>query len=140
MPNRSVPPSPPAAYWWCQAGGWSGYFLVNVFTSVGFVTPSWRLVSGYLFLSVLGVFLSHGYRAFILRRGWIDLPVPKLIPRALAIDFLLAVILVALVTLYFFILPPTGHSYGEHGRVAVIATWGVFIFNGFIIFTSAAAS
>ncbi len=135
MPHRSTPPRPPAAYWWCQAGGWGGYFLVNAFTSAGFVTPSWRLASGYLFLSVLGVFLSHGYRAFILRRGWIDLPVPKLIPRAIATNFILAVVLVALVTLYFFVVPPPGHGYGAHGRVALIATWGVFIFNDFIIFT-----
>ncbi|HEY1770842.1 MAG TPA: histidine kinase [Chthoniobacterales bacterium] len=135
MQNRSTPPRPRAAYWWCQVAGWGAFFLVNIFTSESFLSPSWRLTTGYLFLSALGVLLSHGYRAFLLRRGWLELPVPKLIPRAVAVNLLLAVVLVALVTLYFTILPPSGQWYGKHGLTALFATWAVFVFNSFIIFT-----
>ncbi len=133
MSKRSTPPRPPAAYWWCQAGGWGGYFLINTFTSQGFLTLSWRLVSGYALLSILGILLTHAFRSFFLRRQWLDLPIPKVIPRVVAADFLLALLLVALVTVYFFAVPPRGPSYGPHSLTALVATWVVFVFNDFII-------
>ncbi len=135
MKNRSTPPRPPAAYWWCQVAGWGVYFIVNVFTSQGFVTLSWQLVSGYFVLSLLGILFTHGLRGFLLRRGWLELPLPKLIPRVVISNFILALFLVGLVTLYFIAVPPRGHSYGNHGLTALVATWVVFVFNDFIILT-----
>lgn len=135
MKNRSKPPRAPAAYWWCQAGGWGAYLLVNIFTSQGFVSPSWRLMSGYVFMSAAGILLTHGLRAFLFRRGWMKLPIGKLIPRVIAANLLLAVLLVALVTLYYWIVPPSGTSFVSHGRMAIVATWFVFVFNSFVILT-----
>ncbi len=135
MQNRSTPPRPPAAYWWCQVAGWGGYFLVNTFTSQGFLTLSWRLASGYAVLSLFGILLTHGFRSFLLRRGWLDLPIPQVVPRVLAVNLALALLLVGIVTVYFLAVPPAGTSFGAHGLTAVIATWFIFVFNDFIIFT-----
>lgn len=135
MNNRSTPPRPPTAYWWCQVGGWGAFFLLNVFTSQGFLPLSWRLASGYLVLSALGILLTHGFRAFPLRRGWIELSIKRLIPRVIVANLLLAIGLVVVVTFYFIAVPPAGHSYGSHGRAALIATWFVFVLNDFVILT-----
>lgn len=127
-------PRPPTAYWWCQVTGWGAYFLVNVLTSQGFLSFSWRLVSGYAVLSLLGVLFTHGFRSFILRRGWLDLPVARLLPRLALADLVLAVLLVALVTIYFLLVPPAVHSFAPRNRTALFATGFVFVFNDFIIF------
>jgi hypothetical protein len=135
MKDRSTPPRPRTAYWLCQAGGWGAFFLVNTFTSQGFLTLSWRLVSGYLFLSVCGILLTHGFRSFLWRRGWIELPIPRIVPRVIATNLILAIALVALVFAYFIILPPGGPAYTARGSTALLATIVVFIFNDFIILT-----
>ncbi len=134
MPARPTP-RPPATYWCCQLAGWGGYFLINVFTSQGFVSLSWRLASGYVVLSLLGILFTHWFRGFLLRRGWVELPISALIPRVVVVNSLLALLLVGLVTAYFLALPLSGYSYGAHGRTALIATWVVFVFNDFIILT-----
>ncbi|HEX3818242.1 MAG TPA: histidine kinase [Chthoniobacterales bacterium] len=135
MNHRSTLSRPPAAYWWCQAGGWGAYLLVNVFTSQGFLSLSWRLVSGYLFMSVVGILLTHWFRAFLLRRRWLELPVGKVIPRVVAANLFLAITLVVIVTLYYCVLPPSGPNILARPRMAIVATWFVFIFNDFIILT-----
>ncbi len=128
-------PRPRPAYWWCQAGGWGAFFLVNTFTSQGFLTLSWRLVSGYAFLSVCGILLTHGFRSFLWRRGWIELPIRRLVPRVIAANLILALALVALVFAYFTVVPPEGHLYTAHGFTAFFATLVIFVFNDFIILT-----
>jgi two-component system, LytTR family, sensor kinase len=135
MKDRSALPRPPAAYWLCQVLGWGGYFAVNVVTSQGFLTLSWHLVSGYAVLSLLGIFLTHGFRGFLLRRRWLELPIPRVVLRVVVANFLLALLLVALVSAYFLVVPPQGHTYAAHGLSALIATWVIFVFNDFIILT-----
>ncbi|MGI8890133.1 MAG: sensor histidine kinase [Chthoniobacterales bacterium] len=135
MPERSTPPRPPALYWVCQASGWGAFFLLNFFTSKGFITPSWQLTSGYALLSVSGILLSHGFRSFLLRRGWLELPISRLLPRVVGVNLLLAVILVAIVTVFFIFVPPRGGTGFDHGPAAYRAALVIFTFNDFIIFT-----
>ena len=135
MTDRRHLPRPPAAYWWCQAGGWGLFFLVNTFTSTGFATLNWRLVSGYLVLSVAGVLFTHGFRRFIIRRGWLTLPVPKVIPRVLLVDLLLAVAIVAVVLVYFLFVPPGDTGAHRQTGAAMLVMLFIFVFNDFIILT-----
>ncbi len=128
-------PRPRAAYWWCQVGGWGAFLLVNIFTSQGFLAFSWSVTAGYVLLSASGILLTHLLRSYLLRHGWIDLPIAKLIPRLAFANFLLAIVLVAIVAGYFCLNPPVGHSFGGHGSLALVATLFVFIFNDFIILT-----
>lgn len=135
MKNHSTPPRPRAAYWWCQVAGWGVYFLVNVFIARSFFTIGWRLVSGYVFLSLLGILFTHGFRFFLLRRDWLALPVPKLLPRVLTTNLLLAFALVSCVGTYFSVLPPEGPSLVHQTPAAHTSMFFVFVFNSFIIFT-----
>ena len=71
-------------YWWLQIGGWSIYiltaFLLNQFRGVPInFTLFISLFSAFL----LGVGLSHAYREFIIKHGWINLNILGLIPRVL---------------------------------------------------------
>lgn len=135
MKDRSTPPRPRPAYWWCQVAGWGVYFLVNVFIGQIYFTPNWRLISGYLFLSLLGIFFTHAFRFFLLRRGWLTLPVPKLLPRVLGVNLLLAVALVFCVGVYFSVLPPSSPSFVSKTPAVQAPMFFVFVFNSFIIFT-----
>ncbi len=135
MNNRPTPPRPPALYWVCQVGGWGAFFLLNVLTSQGFITFSWQLASGYALLSISGILLSHSFRAFLLRKGWIELPISRLLPRVAAVNLLLAVTLVTIVSVYFIFVPPLGRPYLDHGPAAYRAALVIFTFNDFIIFT-----
>jgi Histidine kinase len=126
---------PRPAYWWCQAGGWGGFFLINTFTSQGFLPLSWQLVSGYAALSLCGILLTHSFRAFVLRRRWLELPITRLIPRVVAVNLLLALVLVLTVTGYFALFPPRGPSFGTRGPTALLATLCIFVFNNFVILT-----
>ena len=135
MKKRPTLRRPRPAYWWCQAGGWGGFPLVNIFTSQGFVPLSWQLASGYVVLSLSGILVTHAFRAFLLRRRWIELPITKLVPRVVATNLILAIVLVLIISAYFTLVPPRGTSYGTHGTIASIATTVIFVFNDFIILT-----
>src|SRR3954447_20070150 len=119
MNKRPTLRRPRPAYWWCQAGGWGGFLLVNTFTSQGFLPFSWQLASGYFVLSLSGIFLTHAFRAFLLRRHWIELPMRQLVPRMIAANLILAIVLVLIVTAYFALVPPRGPSYGTRGTTAL---------------------
>jgi sensor histidine kinase YesM len=70
-------------YWLCQIGGWLFFNIIEI--------VSYGDIFGYnklLFLNgiinfVVGVFITHGYRMFLIRVGWLSLPLSKLIFRGL---------------------------------------------------------
>ncbi len=135
MQNRSTPPRPPAAYWWCQAGGWGVFFLFTIVTSKGYGAFSGNTVAGYFLLCCCGVVLTHVLRGIVLRRGWIDLPIAKLLPRLIGANLLLAVILVAVVWIFFILFPPPHRVSWLGDPEATIAIAAAFVFNDFVILT-----
>lgn len=70
-------------YWLCQIGGWLFFNTLEII--------SYGDVFGYnklLFLNgtvnfLLGVLITHAYRMFLIRVGWLSLPLSRLIPRGL---------------------------------------------------------
>ncbi|MES2689011.1 MAG: hypothetical protein V4658_01325, partial [Bacteroidota bacterium] len=83
-------------YWICQVGGWL------MFT--GMELTSYLLLYGYreaLLLNVvvnffLGIGITHAYRLFLIRTGWLNLPLYKIIPRGLVGVFVMSSILTAI--------------------------------------------
>lgn len=135
MNNRSTLPRPPASYWWCQVGGWSAFLLLNVATTQAFNPVTGRVLASFVWISAFGICLTHGLRALILRRGWIELPIARLIPRVLGTNLLLACLLVSSVWLYFTLVPqPAVGDWAKTGRTLAAANF-VFVFNDFIILT-----
>ena len=106
MNNRSKPPRPPAAYWWCQAGGWGVFFLFAVFTSKGYTAFSWNTVGGYFLLGSGGFLLTHTLPRILLRHRAIELPLAKLLTPLPGANRLLPTLLVATRWWPLPILPP----------------------------------
>ena len=135
MKNRSKPPRPPAAYWWCQVGGWGAIFLFFVGTSKGYTAFNWTVVGGYFLFSACGLLATHLLRGLVLRRAWMDEPVGRLLPRIIALNLGLALFLVAVVWTYFSILPPPGRPPWLNSLGATAAIAAGFVFNDFVILT-----
>ena len=72
------------SYWICQLSGWTLYscfhFYVN---SVGYIDSFYEAALYCLLLILSGVLLTFLYRAIILRLGWLNLPLRRLLPRVL---------------------------------------------------------
>ena len=79
-------------YWLCQITGWSLYTAVSILIQVSFNTyPVSRLPIPVVICGI-GFLLSHLFRLFIKRRGWLRLPLPSLIPRVIVACVSLALI------------------------------------------------
>jgi two-component system, LytTR family, sensor kinase len=74
-------------YWFCQLGGWSLYasVIISLFAPradsrqrLAYMILSWVLTCG------IGFSLTHLFRLFIKRSGWVSLRLPSLIPRIIA--------------------------------------------------------
>jgi sensor histidine kinase YesM len=80
-----MPKSGSKYYWWCQIGGWAFLALVIVlsaFTSFEQKITD-KLIYYTLILATSGLISTHIFREVIRRRGWIQLPVEKALPKFL---------------------------------------------------------
>ncbi|MFD2366705.1 sensor histidine kinase [Pseudoduganella sp. GCM10020061] len=60
-------------YWLCQLAGWGGLAVFSVLTSIQDMNEeAFRFALAKTSCMVSGLFLSHLWRQFLLRRGWID--------------------------------------------------------------------
>ena len=57
-------------YWTLQAFGWTAFLFVNLAITAGFTGIETISVVGYINVSVVGLFTSHGIRGFIIRGDW----------------------------------------------------------------------
>jgi hypothetical protein len=79
------------AYWTCQIAGWS---LVS---GISLLLVNWKAQEGWdvllnQVLSVgLGVGLTHAFRAYAQRAGWLDLSLKRLAPRVISAALVLSV-------------------------------------------------
>lgn len=122
-------------YWCCQAAGWGGYFVVSIVASQSFTKLSFRIVVFYLFLGIGGILLTHGFRAYLRWNGWIELPLQRLLPRVLAANLLMSLILVGAGFLYSRFLPLKLNMGPHRDPISLLATVFLFVFNDFIILT-----
>lgn len=104
-PEPSVPELPlprhTRLYVACQTAGWGLWTLVYIglVLAQGEVTingevlhrqPLAKDIAMIVALNSIGLLLTHGYRAFLRRRGWVRLPWLALLPRILAAVLVLA--------------------------------------------------
>jgi Putative regulator of cell autolysis len=80
------------AYWICQFGGWGLYGLL---TAVVFgLQVGWNvhLVTNTASAMVVGIGVTHAFRAFVHRTGWTDRALKTLVPRIIAACLVLALL------------------------------------------------
>lgn len=99
-------------YWACQLAGWLPYAALNSVYAVGVLHGGAPAVVFCLWLSAVGLALSHALRNQIRARGWAGLPLLGLAPRLLATGAVLGLLCNAIVTL-----PPLLLGYESSRRV-----------------------
>lgn len=80
-------------YWICQIGGWFTYGLLNLFVFALAdepVTP--KRILGYFLLTVIYIMVTHGYRYFIIRWGWLKIISLRLIPKVIGTIIFLSIV------------------------------------------------
>lgn len=116
-------------YWTCQVAGWGVYAVINLLLGFVFGQVSGMAVASVGVLSGAGLALSHAYRAFVQRRGWVRLSLGRLVPRVLAASLMLSLTLNVLMRMVYR-LPFWGEAASSYGAGITL----VFVFNLSIIF------
>jgi two-component system LytT family sensor kinase len=69
-------------YYKAQLIGWSVYILIaTVFLIAGENQISFKIIGGIYLVFLLGLVISHLYRALIIKSGWLDKDIFSLVPR-----------------------------------------------------------
>ncbi|MGI9545242.1 MAG: sensor histidine kinase [Cyclobacteriaceae bacterium] len=80
-------------YWICQVGGWLTYALLNLFVFALTEEPvTLNRILGHFLLAVIYIMITHGYRYYIIRWGWLKIISLRLIPKVLGTIVLLSII------------------------------------------------
>lgn len=79
-------------YWYCQGFGWSMYTLVSVGFSSLYGSPKLHATLFNIAVSLVGLALTHGYRFFIKRRGWLNLNIGQIILRVVPACLLIGLV------------------------------------------------
>jgi signal transduction histidine kinase len=82
-------------YWKCQILGWSLYGLVSASIPMLFGGLRWPVVGRVALGAVLGLVLTDQLRRHIRRRGWLRLPLRRLLPRITGASLAVAALMVA---------------------------------------------
>ncbi len=77
LPSSEPPVAPPLraslAYWICQLAGWGLTAVINTLQSTSFVPDNVPTMAAiYIWAALSGLLLSHRWRSFLHRRGWLS--------------------------------------------------------------------
>lgn len=79
-------------YWICQIGGWSLYGFINLFLFATARPLSPSIVVGQVVQTAFYILITHFLRLVMIRRNWLGMPWPKLIPKVVLSTFLLGIV------------------------------------------------
>jgi signal transduction histidine kinase len=79
------------AYWICQIGGWSLVCGISLLLVNWKAQEGWEILLNQGLSVALGVGLTHAFRAYVHRAGWLDLPLKWLAPRVVGAAMVLSV-------------------------------------------------
>lgn len=64
-------------YWWCQILGWGAYAFLYIFFGYFFGRMDMMMVKYVLSVVAIGILITHGFRAIIVKFKWIEMPFEK---------------------------------------------------------------
>ena len=70
-------------YWLCQIGGWTAFVLYSIWAYSFVINFTEKVFLNALLNIVLGITVTDYYRSLVLQKGWLQLPINRLIPRIL---------------------------------------------------------
>lgn len=80
-------------YWFCQLGGWFLFTFLEITSYSTLDGFRWSLVANGFINFILGIAVTHIYRLFLIRTGWLNLPLYKIIPRGMMAVIVMSLIL-----------------------------------------------
>jgi LytS/YehU family sensor histidine kinase len=83
-------------YWICQIGGWFIFITMELTSYVRIDGFKSALLVNALVNFVLGITVTHFYRLFAIKQGWLNYPLYKILPRVIASVFVMVSILTAI--------------------------------------------
>ena len=123
-------------YLLCQVLGWYGHAGANILLTAVGSRVTLNGVAVYLYAALVGILCSHGLRAVIQRRHWLDLPPLRALPRVLAASIVAGCAITAVVTLAW----PLAFGWralrqaGFAWIPAVVAIWSITVFVWMMIY------
>ena len=91
-------------YWLSQICGWSLFVLVNLIIISNYEDIPLERIIIWVILGFLGIMITHFLRLVIRKKGWLDLPLKKIIPRVLISSLIAAISIYILTTCFSIIL------------------------------------
>ena len=119
-------------YWTCQLVGWSVYALMAAAIPTLYGGPRGVVVARAVVGAVLGLGLTHLLRQHIRRRGWLQLPLRRLVPRIAAASVGIAVVLMLAILPFLLRIIPLARA-GPFaavfaGHVTLLLVWsGIYL-------------
>lgn len=95
------------AYWTSQATGWTLYAAVNLIAMYSFESFTWQKAVLFIIICLVGLGSTHYLRTVIKKKGWLEYPLGKIVPRVLISSLLIGIILAVV----FFAINLTGNFY-----------------------------
>jgi two-component system LytT family sensor kinase len=83
-------------YWICQIGGWFIFIAMELSSYVRIDGFKGALLINALVNFILGITVTHFYRLFAIKLGWLNYPLYKIIPRVIFSVFVMVSILTAI--------------------------------------------
>jgi two-component system, LytTR family, sensor kinase len=83
-------------YWFCQIGGWFLFTLLEVSNYIGIGGFKPALLLNGVVNFILGIVVTHLYRLFLIRTGWLNLPLYRIIPRGVVGVIVMSLVLTAI--------------------------------------------
>lgn len=80
-------------YWICQVGGWFLFTILELSTYIDIDGLTPKLITNAVAFYFLGISVTHFYRLVLIKLGWLQLPLYKIIPRGLMGVLLMSVLL-----------------------------------------------
>jgi two-component system LytT family sensor kinase len=127
------------AYWILQFLGWGAYLILNIILVVS-MSPvwEWNYLISYLFMVVVGMVLTHVYRAYINYQNWKALPISRLVINVFVASILVSLIW-ALITIPFSLLflknPESELINSDSSQISSLSiAWAIFTNYSIVIF------
>lgn len=68
----------PQAYWLCQLLGWASFLLYEIVNLLGLSFFNWHAALFMAVAALLGIGITHGYRAILIRRHVLEMPFARM--------------------------------------------------------------
>lgn len=117
-------------YLTCQVIGWYTQAVLNIVFTAMSVRLTWSAMAMYLWGALAGILATHGLRAFIRRRRWLELSPLRVMPRVFAASIVTGIAITALVTAAWPLAFGMAQLYksGLSWVLPVICIWSITVF------------